>query len=202
MYDLGTDPGQTNNLAGDPTHSSQQTLLDKELVAQMDAKGTMPSVWPPTYVAGTSRGGPPSSPSQTSYSVYNLPDLSRTTSDALVYAGIRTSSRLLECVADDEDASSIADMLGVDRGELDDLVALARLMTLPGVGPGEARLLMAAGIDGIRALAKCDAAVLAARLADAVARARSDGRKIWYGSTPGEAMVMDWIAAARRATDE
>lgn len=60
MYDLEADPSQDDNLAGNPAYAAQQAILDGELVSQMKQKGTMPSFsWPPTYVPGKSRGGPP-----------------------------------------------------------------------------------------------------------------------------------------------
>lgn len=58
LYDHRTDPQQDRNLAGDPAYRDQQLLLERALVAQMQAKGTLPTNWPPAYVPGRSRGGP------------------------------------------------------------------------------------------------------------------------------------------------
>lgn len=203
MYDLSADPKQTQNLAGVAAYGSQQALLDQELVAQMQAKGTMPSgPWPPTYQAGTSRGGPPPSPSASSCSVYDLPGVSRSVGDALVYAGVDTSARLLAWVegkdASEDAAASLAERVGVARFALAAFVALARLLTLDGVGPGQAQLLVSAGVDDIAALATRDAVELAAALAESVARADADGRVIWYGPTPDATTVDAWIEASRR----
>jgi arylsulfatase A-like enzyme len=61
MYDLVADPQQNVNLAGNPIFATQQLVLDTELQAQMQAKGTTPpsSIWPPQCIPGTSRGAPP-----------------------------------------------------------------------------------------------------------------------------------------------
>ena len=58
LYDHRQDPQQDRNLAGDPAYRDQQRLLEQALVAQMQAKGTLPANWPPAYVPGRSRGGP------------------------------------------------------------------------------------------------------------------------------------------------
>ena len=60
MYDLTSDPDENSNLAGNPAHAAKQSELGLLLQSEMKDKNTLPSfTWPPPFVAGSSRGGPP-----------------------------------------------------------------------------------------------------------------------------------------------
>lgn len=76
--------------------------------------------------------------------------------DLFVDAGIDDTSELLERIDTPDDRTAFADTTGVDVQRLAELARMCELLQVQGVGPRAARLLMAAGIDGVADLAGRD----------------------------------------------
>ncbi len=85
--------------------------------------------------------------------------------------------------------SEVASAVGTERSRAEDWVAAARLATLRGIGPANARLLWHAGVRSVADLAAADAGALSAQLRDMSRRPRA--------ASP--ARVRIWVRAAQRA---
>lgn len=119
LYDLRKDPKERNNLAGEGQYI--QAILDWELQAQMEAKGTapqwFPSNWPPQQ-STSSVGGPPPVYPALGCAIAKLPGITAAQAQSLTYIGIRDSTALLARCRTPADRRGIASALAVDERTL------------------------------------------------------------------------------------
>lgn len=110
--------------------------------------------------------------------------------------GIATTEDLWRAAAPGKPAATLARRLKVDAAQVRAWRAFTDLLRLDGVGPKVARVLTAAGLKDLKAVARQDAAALAERIVQV-------NREVEIlGKTPETDTVRAWIAQAEQRVRE
>ncbi len=112
------------------------------------------------------------------------------TAEAFAAAGVTTVEGLLEAGASSKGRAALADATGLSAGKVLDLVNMADLMRIKGIGGEYAELLKAAGVDTVKELATRNAENLAPKCA-AVNEEKSLTRTV-----PSAKTVAGWVEQA------
>lgn len=125
--------------------------------------------------------------------VYTLEDMGvgKTVQKALSKAGISNSTHMLEAARTDYLRETLTEQTGVAPEKVLELVHMADLMRVPGVGPVQARLLMEAGVTTALDLARRNPFFLQADLNELNGLERLTER------TPSAEVVLKWVEAAK-----
>lgn len=125
--------------------------------------------------------------------VYTLEDMGvgKAVQKALAKAGISNSAHILEAGRTDYWREKLVEQTGVAPEKVLELVHMADLMRVGGIGPSQARLLMAAGVTTAVDLARRNPIFLQANITELNGIERLNER------TPGLEVVLRWIEEAR-----
>ncbi len=122
--------------------------------------------------------------------LHEIEDLEEAQLAALAALGLRTTDDLLAAGAEPAGRRRLARELAIEESHVLRWVNHADLMRVPGIGPQEAELLEAAGVDSPLALARRNAENLTAALD------KANAEKRLVPAVPGLADVTAWIQAA------
>jgi predicted flap endonuclease-1-like 5' DNA nuclease len=125
------------------------------------------------------------------YSIKELKDLTASTAEKLVAAGIATTDDLLAKAGHPKGRKEVADAIGVAHKEVLTWVNEADLSRVPGVAGVYSRLLEASGVDTVKELATRNAENLTAKIAEVNKELNISGR------IPTKDQVAGWIASAK-----
>lgn len=124
------------------------------------------------HIAGTMRR---ERVEETPFRLRQFRGVSQTTTDRLADKGIRTASQLLRIAESPSERSALSARVGISVGELEELVRLADLARVPGLGSIRTRLYLDAGVRSTDELASWDPAALAAALGFFIDEKHFDG---------------------------
>ena len=127
------------------------------------------------------------------YMISDVEAFSEEHREALQAAGIADTEALLAATLSGEDREQLARTTGIPASQLREFARLAEFLQLDGVGVFAARLLVAAGVSGVRELAESDAEELVGRIA-----AANTGARVAPQNPPVESLTA-WIASAATA---
>lgn len=113
--------------------------------------------------------------------------------DAFVDVGLDDTSALLARVATPDERDALAYETGIGTERLTEIARMCELLQVQGVGPRAARLLMAAGVDGVTDLAGRDAETLLAVLLE------TNGGGTYTRVNPSLDHVTFWVIGAAQA---
>ncbi len=127
-----------------------------------------------------------------SYSIADMRAIQPFYASKLKAAGIRSTSKLLECAATPRLRKSLSESTEIPIPLILDWANIADLTRVSGIALEYAELLVAAGVDTVRDLSRRNAANLVARME--VANRRSKYVRL----LPSEKRVVRWIATAKK----
>jgi len=128
-----------------------------------------------------------------SYAIEEIEGIGEAFRKALAKVGITTTEHLLEKCATPKARADVAEASGLTEAQLLKWANMADLMRIPGIGPGYAQLLEAAGVDTVKELKARNAGALTKALREE--NNRTKVRKV--RRLCAEDKVQAWIDAAK-----